>query len=112
MISDYCHGDKEEYSADYTQYVHQRGYHMMKVVDYGHLLETVGFTNVDAQDMTSTFIDILNTEVKRFVNQKSDFLKLFSPQDFDYIVEGWNAKVRRCSAGDQGWGLFLAEKSM
>ncbi|CAG7827813.1 unnamed protein product [Allacma fusca] len=112
MISDYCHGDKEEYSTEYTNYVHQRGYHMLKVVDYGHLLETVGFKNVDAQDLTSTFIDILNTEAKRFVSQKEEFLTRFSLQDFEYILEGWNAKVRRCSAGDQAWGLFIAEKPL
>jgi phosphoethanolamine N-methyltransferase len=112
MISDYCHGDKEEYSSEYTTYVHQRGYHMLKVVDYGHLLETVGFTKVDAQDMTSTFIEILNTEVKRFVSQKEEFLTRFTLQDFEYILEGWSAKVRRCSAGDQGWGLFIAEKPL
>jgi len=42
MISDYCHGEKEEYSEDFMKYVLQRGYHLMTVKEYGQLMEKVG----------------------------------------------------------------------
>ena len=44
MITDYCHGDKHEFSEDFVNYVKQRGYHLMRVADYGQLIETVSFS--------------------------------------------------------------------
>jgi phosphoethanolamine N-methyltransferase len=70
----------------------------------------VGFVNVRAEDRTKQFISILHTEIQRFEPQKSDFLEDFSQADYDEIVDGWSAKVKRCNAGDQVWGMFLAEK--
>jgi len=31
-------------------------------------------------------------------------------EDYDDIVNGWNAKLKRSSAGEQRWGLFIATK--
>jgi len=112
LISDYCHGDKEEYSEDFLKYVHQRGYHMMTVPDYGQLLEKVGFQNVVAENKTNMFIDILKMEVNQFAEKKEEFLKQFNENDYQYIVDGWNSKLKRCSAGDQAWGLFTAVKGV
>ena len=74
------------------------------------LLEEAGFSNVKAEDRTQQFINILRTEVTEFEQQESDFLRDFSQSDYDEIVAGWHAKTRRCQAGDQAWGMFLAEK--
>lgn len=41
MITDYCRGDKDEYSQDFLKYVRQRGYHLLTVCEYGELLEKV-----------------------------------------------------------------------
>jgi hypothetical protein len=41
MISDYCHGDKENHNEDFLKYVLQRGYHLMSVPEYGRVLEKV-----------------------------------------------------------------------
>ncbi|XP_037036442.1 phosphoethanolamine N-methyltransferase 1-like [Bradysia coprophila] len=110
MISDYCHGDKDEHSKDFTTYVKDRGYHLLTVKAYGNLLKKVGFTNVVADDRTRQFIDILNVELNGFNERKSGFLQQFEEHYFDYIVNGWEAKVVRCTAGDQAWGLFTAKK--
>lgn len=63
-----------------------------------------------ADDRTNQFVDILHTESKKFVEQKEDFMKQFSEADFMYILNGWKAKIERCTAGDQAWGLFTADK--
>lgn len=31
-------------------------------------------------------------------------------EDYNEIVEGWKAKLGRCSSGEQRWGLFIAKK--
>jgi len=109
MISDYCRGD-QEHSEHFLQYVAQRGYHLLTVEDYGGVLRRAGFHDVQAIDKTSYFVDILHKEMKSFTTQKDDFVKEFSLEDFDHILEGWQAKVERCTAGDQAWGLFIAHK--
>lgn len=70
----------------------------------------MGFVNVVADDRTDQFIDILEAELERFNEGKSQFLHQFKEYDFDYIVNGWQAKLKRCAAGDQSWGLFTATK--
>jgi len=112
MITDYCHGEKEQHSEAYLKYVLQRCYLMLTVPEYGQLLEKVGFTNVDAQNQTGQFMDILQTELKRFNEKKPEFLSQFHPADFDYIVDGWKSKLERCGSGDQAWGLFTATKPL
>jgi len=112
MITDYCRGDKDEYSHDFLKYVHQRGYHLLTVWQYGNLLEKVGFEDVAADDRTHQFINILNNEVEQFSERKEEFLQTFTEDDFKYIVDGWKAKTERCNAGDQAWGLFTAVKPL
>lgn len=110
MISDYCHGDKDEHAVDFVTYVKERGYHLLSVKDYGNLLQQVGFVSVVADDRTGHFVDILKLELKGFNERKKGFLQQFEQHHFDYIVNGWEAKLVRCAAGDQAWGLFTAKK--
>jgi len=110
MITDYCRGSKEEYSSDFLKYVFQRGYTLLTVGEYGKLLQKIGFKDVNAEDRTHEFIDILQTELKRFTDRKSEFLVHFEEMYADYLVQGWLDKVSRCSNGDQAWGSFTAIK--
>lgn len=45
LITDYCHGEKEQHSEEFVKYVLQRGYQLLSVRAYGQLLEKVGFLN-------------------------------------------------------------------
>ncbi|XP_013391180.1 phosphoethanolamine N-methyltransferase-like [Lingula anatina] len=110
LISDYCCSDGD-HSENFQKYVAQRGYHLLTPTEYGKLLEKVGFVNVRAEDRTDHFIDVLQRELKRTESIKDDFIKKFSEEDYNYIVEGWKVKIARCSGtGEQRWGLFYAEK--
>jgi phosphoethanolamine N-methyltransferase len=132
VITDYCHGDKPEhryifghtndrvyfsfikvlssFSAHFKDYVKSRGYHLLTVQGYGQVLESVGFVQLQAIDMTKEFINILEGELKEFIPKKDAIQKEFSQKDFDYIVSGWTDKIERCSSGDQAWGYFVAKK--
>ncbi|XP_078689244.1 uncharacterized protein LOC144920768 isoform X1 [Branchiostoma floridae x Branchiostoma belcheri] len=110
LISDYCCGDKE-WSEVFKKYVAQRGYTLYTPAKYGKLLEEAGFINVQAEDRTQQFMDILNREVARTEANKEEFIKEFSEEDFRYIVDGWKEKLHRSELGDQKWGLFYAEKA-
>lgn len=110
LISDYCCGTGE-LSEAMKAYVAKRHYHLLTPADYGKLLEQVGFVGVKAVDNTKRFIEVLKSERARFETDKSIFLKDFTKEDFDYLVEDWETKIERCGRGDQKWGLFHAKKS-
>jgi len=111
LITDYCHGDKKQYSHAFNEYVKSRGYNLLTVPEYGNVLESVGFIDVEAKDITNPyFIGVLKREMSDFTAKKADIIKEFSQKDYDYIVNGWNDKVKRCTDGDQVWGYFLAKK--
>ncbi|XP_059811318.1 LOW QUALITY PROTEIN: phosphoethanolamine methyltransferase [Hypanus sabinus] len=109
LITDYCCGEVP-WSASFEEYVRQRGYILYTVPRYGKLLEDAGFVGVLAQDRTQQFLDVLEVELRDLEENKASFLQDFTEDDYSYIVRGWQAKMSRCEAGDQRWGLFYAEK--
>merc|ERR1712168_797539 len=109
MISDYCCGD-QEHSQRFKDYVASRDYKLYTVKEYGKIIERSGFKNVVAMDKTNLMINIMKMELQKFNEIKEKFVVEFSQEDFDYIDQGWNDKLVRCSEGDQAWGLFTATK--
>jgi len=109
LISDYCRGEQSG-SAHFDAYVASRGYHLLSPSQYGAVLESVGFTDVEAQDRTDQFVDVLKEELSRTLGQEEAFVRETSAEDFKDIVDGWRAKIERCGEGDQKWGLFFARK--
>ncbi|CAD6332990.1 unnamed protein product [Miscanthus lutarioriparius] len=84
LISDYCKNPGKP-SEEFAAYIKQRGYDLHDVKAYGQMLKDAGFHDVIAEDRTEQ-------------------------EDYDDIVNGWNAKLKRSSAGEQRWGLFIATK--
>jgi len=109
LISDYSCSEGE-HSEVFKAYVKQRGYHLLPVKDYGKVLESVGFVNVNAMDRTDQFINVLKSELEMTEKIKDDFIKEFSEADYAAIVDGWKDKLHRVGMGNQKWGLFYAEK--
>jgi len=109
FITDYCCGPKP-WSDDYAQYVAQRGYNLLTTDEYGQVFVDLGYTNVKASDVTDKFIESLEKELVKFESIKTEFVKEFTQEDYDYLVQGWKDKVVRSNAGDQRWGAIYAEK--
>jgi len=111
LVSEYVHGSiYPNVNQEYIDYIDDRGYQLVTVKEYGKILESVGFSNVSASDLTQDFINILKSELEKFKPQKTAFIKDFSLKDYNDLVDGWEVKVVRCSDGLQGWGLFTAVK--
>lgn len=111
MISDYCCGDGEP-SERFQEYVAQRGYHLLTPAEYGKVLESCGFADVVAKDSTDRFVEVLTSELTRTKASKDEFIADTSQEDYDAIVNGWQAKIERCGDGDQKWGFFMAKKPL
>ncbi|XP_046849379.1 phosphomethylethanolamine N-methyltransferase-like [Xenia sp. Carnegie-2017] len=111
LISDYCCGTNIE-NEEFISYVKQRNYFLLDPSSYGKLLEKVGFADVDAQDRTEQFINVLTKEKERTVTNKDELLKIFTHEDYNALISGWTKKLKRCSIGYQKWGLFYAKKGV
>lgn len=109
LISDYCkkHGTA---SLEFHEYIKQRGYDLHDVDGYGQMLRGAGFDIVIAEDRTDQFIKILQKELFSAEKDKDAFIRDFSEEDYASIIDGWKAKLKRTSQGEQKWGLFLARK--
>lgn len=91
-------------------YVASRGYNLLSPAAYGATIMDAGFDRVLTVNATPNFVKSLESELKRSEQDKEGFVDEFCESDYDYIVEGWRAKLVRCAAGDQKWGLFHATK--
>ncbi|XP_073003080.1 phosphoethanolamine N-methyltransferase-like [Typha latifolia] len=109
LITDYCKSPGTP-SDEFAEYIKQRGYDLHDVKEYGEMLENAGFHEVVAEDRTNQFLEVLQRELDAVEKEKDDFVHDFSQEDYDDIVNGWQAKLKRSSAGEQRWGLFIAEK--
>ncbi|RWR94985.1 phosphoethanolamine N-methyltransferase 1-like protein [Cinnamomum micranthum f. kanehirae] len=91
LISDYCKRAGIP-SPEFLEYIKQRGYDLHNIEAYGQ------------------FLNVLQRELDAVEKDKDAFIKEFSENDYSEIVNGWKAKLKRSSAGEQRWGLFIAKK--
>ncbi|XP_020105681.1 phosphoethanolamine N-methyltransferase 1-like [Ananas comosus] len=109
LISDYCKSSGAP-SEEFAEYIKQRGYDLHDVKAYGQMLEESGFRDVVAEDRTDQFLEVLQRELDVVEKDKDAFIHDFSEEDYDDIINGWKAKLKRSSVGEQRWGLFIATK--
>lgn len=109
VFTDYCRGD-QDHSDEFKKYVAERGYNLLTVQQYGSLLKEAGFVKVRCEDISHEFLRVLRIELDKLNTQKDDFLEKFSTEDYEYLKQGWEAKIRRVSDGDQVWCLGYGEK--
>ena len=79
-------------------------------VAFFQALSDAGFDAVVASNVTDLFVRCLEAEMVTLEAAKESFLTEFSLADFNYLMDGWKAKVVRCAAGLQTWGLFECVK--
>jgi phosphoethanolamine N-methyltransferase len=109
VVTDYARG-RGESSAEFSDYVASTGYHLTDPESYGKLLEHAGFVDVDVEDATGRFVDILVRESERLETDRADFLASFTEKDLNYLIERWAMKVRFCNAGAMKWGIYRARR--
>jgi phosphoethanolamine N-methyltransferase len=109
VITDYARG-ASNVSPEFLAYAQETGYHLTDPASYGKLLEAAGFAEVEVEDATDKFVEILKREPKQLADRRGDFLQSFSEDDLAYLEKRWAMKVRFCQAGDMKWGIYLATK--
>ena len=103
MFSDYCCGPRP-WSDDFNDYVADRGYCLHTIEEYSALISDAGFEQVNGEDITPRFIEILHADLARIEALKLD------RSNGDKLKQSWQQKLARAEAGHQRWGLFSARK--
>jgi len=109
VVTDYARGPLPG-SPEFQAYVKSTGYHLVEPVAYGQLLEQAGFVEVDVEDATGKFIDIMKGEADRLSTNRADFVGAFSEADLNYLIDRWAMKDGFCRAGDMKWGIYQARR--
>ena len=109
VVTDYARGVGAG-SPDFQAYVKSTGYHLVDPASYGKLLEGAGFVDVEVEDATGKFIDIMKREAARLESNREDFVGMFSEPDLQYLIERWAMKDGFCRAGDMKWGIYKARR--
>ncbi|TKY61072.1 Phosphoethanolamine N-methyltransferase [Spatholobus suberectus] len=109
LITDYCKSAGSP-SLQFAEYIKQGGYYLHDMKAYRQMLDNAGFDDVIAEDRTDEFAKTLQQELHALENKKDDFIRDFSEEDYNEIVERWKAKQTRGASGEQMWGLFIAKK--
>ena len=104
LVTDYCCGEKP-WRKDFAEYVSSRAYCLHTLPEYAAVLEAAGFIEVQAQDLTERFAQILKDELARMCSTE------FDDRVRAKLEAGWRAKLERARAGDQRWGLLEARRS-
>jgi len=110
MISDYCCSSGEK-TQEFLAYVKKYDYTFLELDTYRKVLEKAGFVNAVAEDRTPLFVKMMKKELDKIEKGKEKFLKKFSIEDYDHLVDGWKAKLNRTTSGVQKWGLMRAHKA-
>ncbi len=103
LFTDYCCGAKPWKKA-FADYVDDRGYCLRTLTEYSDLICEAGFINVENEDFSERFIEILQNDL-----QKIETLEL-SVNIRDQLRQSWAGKLERAESGDHRWGLFTAVK--
>ena len=109
VVTDYARGTGPG-SPEFQAYVRSTGYHLVDPASYGKLLEAAGFVDVEVEDATDKFIDIMKREAARLSSNPDDFVGTFSETDLKYLIERWAMKDGFCRAGDMKWGIYKARR--
>ena len=109
FITDFCKGGGL-LSEAFVSYLMRCQYHLQDLDSYRAALETTGFQDIRLEDNTQAFIDSLREEQQDLHNNRERFLREFNENDFDYLMNRWDRKIRFCEQGDLKWALCIARK--
>ena len=107
FVSDYARGFGP-LSEDFLTYSKDAGYYLEDLDAYGGIVEEAGFQGLQVQDMTATFIAVMQREVAGIRGGAGTPGDDLDPEDRDYLAARWERKIRWCSDGDMKWGHFHA----
>ncbi|PIO64075.1 methyltransferase domain protein [Teladorsagia circumcincta] len=97
-------------SEQFKEYVSQRQYYLKNLEQIEEIAKKVGFVDIETENMTPRFKEILLEERQRVEQNKEEFLEKFSQKEYDSLVKGWSSKLQYIDDDNHNWNFFAAIK--
>ncbi|PIO64658.1 methyltransferase domain protein [Teladorsagia circumcincta] len=97
-------------SEQFKEYVSQRQYYLKNLEQIEEIAKKVGFIDIETENMTPRFKEILLEERQRVEQNKEEFLEKFSQKEYDSLVKGWSSKLQYIADDNHNWNFFAAIK--
>ncbi|SBT78007.1 phosphoethanolamine N-methyltransferase, putative [Plasmodium ovale] len=110
LITDYCADTKDNWDTEFKEYITLRKYDLTTIDEYGNLISSCNFKDVQATDISDYWLELLEMELHRLNEKKEQFLSEYSLKDYNTLKDGWVRKIRDTKRNLQKWGLFKAHK--
>ncbi len=111
VIGDYCQRPRDEaICKSFKEYIIDREYDLHEPVAYGILLKDTGFKQVKAMDVSSDFLEMLETELDQFRKIHNPRPKHIERRDYDSIEKSWIEKIEWVHSGDMRKGIIYGRK--
>jgi phosphoethanolamine N-methyltransferase len=92
-------------------YVEISGYDVLRCNEYIDTIEKAGFEMEVYEEITQWSLETMIADLQRFVTRKENFLKDYTNEDYEHIVNRWNTKIDFIERGLLTEGLFIASKT-
>ncbi|CAI2354876.1 unnamed protein product [Caenorhabditis sp. 36 PRJEB53466] len=109
LITMYGKGYGEQ-SDKFKTYVAQRAYFLKNLKEIAQVAEKTGFINVQTENMTPRFKEILLEERSHLEQNSEEFLSKFTEYEKDALTSGWTDKLGYIEKDNHNWNFFLAQK--
>lgn len=110
LITDYCADKIENWDEEFKAYINKRKYTLIPIQDYGDLIKSCNFQNVQAKDISDYWLELLQMELNKLEEKKDEFLKLYPADEYNSLKDGWTRKIKDTKRHLQKWGYFKAQK--
>ncbi|XGW01547.1 hypothetical protein V3C99_014010, partial [Haemonchus contortus] len=97
-------------SESFKEYVSQRQYYLKNLEQIEEIAKKTGFIDIEVENMTPRFKEILLEERERIEQDKETFLAKFSQNAYDGLVSGWKSKLQYIADDNHNWNFFAAVK--
>ncbi|CAL2044518.1 unnamed protein product [Caenorhabditis brenneri] len=109
LITMYGKGYGEQ-SDKFKTYVSQRAYFLKNLKEINGIAQKTGFVNVQTENMTPRFKEILLEERSHLEQNEPEFLSKFTQRERDSLISGWTDKLGYIEKDNHNWNFFLAQK--
>ena len=109
FFTDYARGPYPGSEA-FEAYRESNGYDLRELPAYADAVQDAGFAEVQVQDLTGYFIEMLRQEMHTVRNVPADGENPLTEEDRDYLLDRWQKKIGYCLEGDMRWCCIQAKK--
>jgi hypothetical protein len=92
-----------ELSEEFLHYVKDRKYTLRSLNEVVEFAKHAGFKDVEGENITKRFEEILHQERAKVVNDKQVFMDRFSAKKYEALLSGWEQKLRFIEADNHNW---------